>query len=46
MCAGASTPGFFVEQDERSMREGMDNGYWVQAWTAHVSPSTLLHSVR
>jgi len=34
LCAGKSTPGFFVEQDEDSLRQGMDNGYWVQAWSA------------
>ncbi|KAF9492796.1 oxidoreductase [Pleurotus eryngii] len=44
MCAGASTPGFFVEQDECSMREGMDNGYWVQAWTAHAAAKRMVKS--
>jgi len=34
LCAGKSTPGFFVEQDEDSLRQGMDNGYWVQAWSS------------
>ncbi|KAG6811314.1 hypothetical protein H0H92_008026 [Tricholoma furcatifolium] len=34
LCAGASRPGFFVEEDEASLRKGMDNGYWVQAWSA------------
>ncbi|KAJ3905633.1 oxidoreductase [Lentinula edodes] len=34
MCAGAATPGFFVEEDANSMRKGMDNSYWVQAYTA------------
>ncbi|KAG7443793.1 oxidoreductase [Guyanagaster necrorhizus] len=34
LCAGAAVPGFFVEEDETSMRKGMDNGYWVQAWSA------------
>jgi 3-dehydrosphinganine reductase len=37
LCAGKSTPGFFVEEDEDSLRKGMDNGYWVQAWTSLVS---------
>jgi 3-dehydrosphinganine reductase len=37
LCAGKSTPGFFVEEDEYSLRQGMDNGYWVQAWSALVS---------
>ncbi|KAJ4478179.1 oxidoreductase [Lentinula aciculospora] len=34
MCAGAATPGFFVEEDAQSMQKGMDNTYWVQAYTA------------
>ncbi|KAF8076463.1 oxidoreductase [Lyophyllum atratum] len=34
LCAGASRPGFFVEEDEASLRQGMDNGYWVQSWSA------------
>jgi len=37
LCAGASRPGFFVEETEASLRSGMDNGYWVQAWSALVS---------
>jgi 3-dehydrosphinganine reductase len=37
LCAGKSTPGFFVEEDEDSLRQGMDNGYWVQAWSSLVS---------
>ncbi|KAG6816935.1 hypothetical protein H0H87_001637 [Tephrocybe sp. NHM501043] len=36
LCAGASRPGFFVEEDEASLRRGMDNGYWVQAWSALI----------
>ncbi|KAJ7507883.1 oxidoreductase [Mycena galericulata] len=34
LCAGTSTPGFFVEQTEASLRKGMDMAYWVQAWSA------------
>ncbi|KAK0451198.1 oxidoreductase [Desarmillaria tabescens] len=34
LCAGTSVPGFFVEEDEASMKKGMDNVYWVQAWSA------------
>ena len=37
LCAGKATPGFFVEASEKSLREGMDNGYWIQAWSAFVS---------
>lgn len=39
LCAGTATPGFFVEEDEASLRKGMDNAYWVQAWTALVNLS-------
>lgn len=34
LCAGASRPGFFIEETETSMKSGMDKGYWVQAWSA------------
>ncbi|KAJ3762051.1 oxidoreductase [Lentinula raphanica] len=34
LCAGAATPGFFVEEDAKSMQKGMDNTYWIQAYTA------------
>ena len=36
LCAGGSKPGFFIEQDEVSLRQGMDDAYWVQAWSALV----------
>ena len=36
LCAGKSTPGFFVEQTEESMRKGMDDTYWLAAWSAMV----------
>jgi 3-dehydrosphinganine reductase len=36
LCAGSSTPGFFIEQTEESLRKGMDNSYWVAAWSAMV----------
>ena len=36
MCAGASRPGFFVEQDEASMRAGMEYTFYAQAFTALV----------
>lgn len=38
LCAGKSTPGFFVEEDEASLRQGMDDAYWVQACSALVRP--------
>ncbi|KAJ7368365.1 oxidoreductase [Mycena albidolilacea] len=34
LCAGTSTPGFFVEESEASLRKGMEMAYWVQACTA------------
>lgn len=37
LCAGMSRPGFFIEESEQSMRDGMDGGYWVQAFSALVS---------
>ncbi|RPD69249.1 oxidoreductase [Lentinus tigrinus ALCF2SS1-7] len=38
LCAGASRPGFFVEQTEESLRTGMEQTYYAQAFTALVSP--------
>jgi len=34
LCAGTSTPGFFIEAEEASLKKGMDMAYWVQAWSA------------
>jgi 3-dehydrosphinganine reductase len=39
LCAGKSTPGFFIEQDEHSLKQGMEDGYWVQAFPALVGCS-------
>ncbi|KAI0061609.1 oxidoreductase [Artomyces pyxidatus] len=36
LCAGRSMPRFFVEHTEEELRDGMDYGYWVQAWSAWV----------
>jgi len=36
LCAGKSTPGFLIEQTEESMRKGMDDTYWLAAWSAMV----------
>jgi 3-dehydrosphinganine reductase len=36
LCAGRATPGFFIEQTEESMRKGMDDTYWLAAWSAMV----------
>ncbi|KAI0049047.1 oxidoreductase [Auriscalpium vulgare] len=34
LCAGKSIPRFFVEYTTAELTEGMDFGYWVQAWSA------------
>lgn len=44
LCAGKSTPGFFAEHDETSLRQGMEDGYWTQAWTALVR--IYIHCIR
>lgn len=37
LCAGGSKPSFWVEETESSMRDGMDMGYYCQAFSALVS---------
>ncbi|KAH8111213.1 oxidoreductase [Phellopilus nigrolimitatus] len=34
LCAGTSTPRFYIEGDEQTFKKGMDDAYWVQAWSA------------
>ncbi|KAI0326049.1 oxidoreductase [Cubamyces sp. BRFM 1775] len=34
LCAGASAPGFFVDQTEEALKAGMQMTYWAQAFTA------------
>lgn len=41
LCAGGSKPKFFVEMSEEELVQGMDMGYWVQAWTAWVRVSVF-----
>lgn len=41
-CAGAARPMFFVEMTEQDLVQGMECGYWVQAWTAWVSLLVVL----
>jgi len=36
LCAGRATPGFFIEQTEETLRKGMDDTYWLAAWSAMV----------
>lgn len=44
LCAGRATPGFFVEQTEESMRKGMDDTYWLAAWSAMVASKRMLRT--
>ncbi|KAI0268382.1 oxidoreductase [Gloeopeniophorella convolvens] len=37
LCAGKSTPGFWMEQTEESIVKGMDNTYWLAAWSAFAA---------
>ncbi|KAG9005748.1 3-dehydrosphinganine reductase [Tulasnella sp. JGI-2019a] len=34
LCAGSSQPGWFVDMDEAALKKGMEQGYWVQAFSA------------
>ncbi|EIN09286.1 oxidoreductase [Punctularia strigosozonata HHB-11173 SS5] len=34
LCAGQARPKFFVEMTEDDLLKGMEDGYWLQAWTA------------
>ncbi|KII95145.1 hypothetical protein PLICRDRAFT_33979 [Plicaturopsis crispa FD-325 SS-3] len=42
LCAGKSTPGFFVEETARSMQQGMSDGYWVQAYSALAATQRMV----
>ncbi|KAF7355370.1 3-ketodihydrosphingosine reductase TSC10 [Mycena sanguinolenta] len=42
LCAGTSTPGFFVEESEASQRKGMEMAYWVQASTALAAAKRMV----
>ncbi|KAF8484877.1 oxidoreductase [Russula ochroleuca] len=44
LCAGKSTPGFFIEQTEESMRKGMDDSYWLAAWSAMVASKRMVRT--
>ena len=45
LCAGGSKPKFFVEMSEEELVQGMDMGYWVQAWTAWVRTPFFLEGL-
>jgi len=36
LCAGASRPRFFIDDDDQDLRNAMDNAYWIQAYSAHA----------
>ncbi|KIY49269.1 NAD(P)-binding protein [Fistulina hepatica ATCC 64428] len=42
MVAGASRPAFFVEESEDTLRNGFDNAYWIQAWTALAATKRMV----
>lgn len=42
LCAGTARPGFFAEQDEGSLRRGMDDVYWVQALSALAAVKRMI----
>ncbi|KAF8272547.1 oxidoreductase [Lactarius quietus] len=44
LCAGKATPGFFIEQTEESMRDGMDNTYWLAAWSAMAASKRMIRT--
>ncbi|KAI0004900.1 oxidoreductase [Russula compacta] len=44
LCAGKSTPGFFIEQTEESLRKGMDDTYWLAAWSAMVASKRMVRT--
>lgn len=45
-CAGASQPKFLVEMTEQDMLNGMDLGYWVQAYTVLASSKMMVKQKR
>ncbi|KAI0078392.1 oxidoreductase [Panus rudis PR-1116 ss-1] len=46
MCAGSWAPRFWVESTEEQLRQGMDGGYWVQAWTAWAASQQMVRQER
>ncbi|ETW74922.1 hypothetical protein HETIRDRAFT_423527 [Heterobasidion irregulare TC 32-1] len=46
LCAGNSTPKFFVEYTDNELKEGMDSGYWAQAWTARAISRLMVQQSR
>ncbi|KAI0053009.1 oxidoreductase [Auriscalpium vulgare] len=44
LCAGKATPGFFIEETEESMKKGMDNTYWLAAWSAMAASQRMIRT--
>ncbi|KAJ7851035.1 oxidoreductase [Mycena olivaceomarginata] len=45
-CAGAAHPMYFVEMTEEELRRGMDDAYWVQAWTIFAAVKQMVKQKR
>ncbi|KAJ7767637.1 oxidoreductase [Mycena metata] len=45
-CAGAARPMYFVEMTEEDLRRGMDDAYWVQAWTIFSAVKQMVRQKR
>ncbi|KAH9933618.1 oxidoreductase [Epithele typhae] len=43
-CAGASRPGFFVELNEESLRQGLELTYYAQAFTALAATKAMVRT--
>ncbi|EJC99774.1 oxidoreductase [Fomitiporia mediterranea MF3/22] len=46
LCAGSSRPSFFIENTEEHLIQGMEQAYWVQAWSAHAAVKKLVQEQR
>ncbi|TFY82044.1 hypothetical protein EWM64_g1967 [Hericium alpestre] len=46
LCAGKSVPKFFLEYTDEELYEGMDYGYWCQAWTARAATRMMVQQGR
>ncbi|TDL24988.1 oxidoreductase [Rickenella mellea] len=46
LCAGNSKPLYWLENTSEDLTAGMDQAYWVQAWTAHAASKLLVREKR
>ncbi|TFY71946.1 hypothetical protein EVG20_g1053 [Dentipellis fragilis] len=46
LCAGKSVPKFFLEYTDEELAQGMDYGYWCQAWTARAATRLMVQQRR